>query len=148
MTARPLILALLLAAACAPQAAFDEAPPEPPAPTAPPALPAVPLAVLAVPAPEAEPSVPPPPPPPVTLVELQSLTRSAVAALLGAPDLFREEPGSEVLLYSRPACALHLILYPPEGGGAPQVAYAETIPAVPETEGDRVCLADLLTRAP
>jgi hypothetical protein len=83
----------------------------------------------------------------VTLVELQSLTRSRVAALLGAPDLFREEPGAEVLLYSRPACALHLILYPPAGGGTPEVAYAETIPAAAESEGDRACLDDLLARA-
>ena len=153
MTARPLSLALLLIAACAPQTAL-EVPPELKAPTVASAAPVAPPAVAVAPSPEAAPPVsppslspPPPPPPPVTLVELQSLTRSRVAALLGAPDLFREEPGAEVLLYSQPACALHLILYPPAGGGTPEVAYAETIPAAAESESERACLDELLARA-
>ncbi|MDA0653963.1 MAG: hypothetical protein O3C09_01010, partial [Proteobacteria bacterium] len=73
-------------------------------------------------------------------------TRQGVAALLGEPDLFREEAGAQVLLYSLSACALHVFLYPPTPGAAPLVEHAETIPAAAETDSDRACLRDLLAR--
>jgi hypothetical protein len=126
---------VVLAAACAPLAAV-EAPPAAPDPRAA----AAPDAPAAAPAPAA------PSPPPVELVELQRLTRDGVAALLGDPDLYREEAGAQVLLYSQRACALHLFLYPPAPGATPVVEHLETIPAAPETDSDRACFAALLAR--
>jgi len=133
-----------LAAACAPQAAVEGPPAAPAAPAAP--------AVAAEPALPAGPSAAPParnlPMPPVDLVELERLTREGVAALLGDPDLYREEGAAQVLLYSQSACALHLFLYPPTLGATPVVEHLETIPAAPKTDTDRACLAALLARRP
>ena len=118
--ALPLAAAVLLVAACA----------TPPVPEA--ELPPVPEA----PAPAAEPEVavalPPeePGPPPVPVIEaaaLADLTRVQVAALLGTPNLLREEPGAEVLLYVGESCAVHVFLYEPAAGGARKVAHVEVV---------------------
>ena len=120
--ALPMAAALCLAAACAfqpvPEAALPAVPAEPP----PGAEPEVAVAV-----PPAEPE--PAPTPVLEAVALADLTRLQVAALLGTPNLSREEPGAEVLLYVGESCSVHVFLYEPEAGGARRVAHVEFDPA-------------------
>jgi len=109
-----------------------------PAETAPP-RPAVSAAPVADPAPTK------PVDPVIALLEparLVGLGRSALADLMGTPELLRTEPPGEVWLYKSDACVAHVYLYEEAGPEDYQVHYVETrSQAIPVSSAQ--CLAHL-----
>ncbi len=70
-----------------------------------------------------------PPEPVIATLEaarLVGLGRSALADLMGTPELLRTEPPGEVWLYKSDACVAHIYLYEENGPEDYQVRYVET----------------------
>lgn len=80
-------------------------------------------------APVAAPVTERPPEPVIATLEaarLVGLGRSALADLMGTPELLRTEPPGEVWLYKSDACVAHIYLYEENGPESYQVRYVET----------------------
>ena len=162
MTANRLLRALpviaLTVAGCAPPGAdiILAVPPNPPPAAqverAPEPLPQPQVAVLPPVAPVAPAAPPPTPPPTMELAEFEGLDRFEIMALLGDPDLARDEPTAQVLQYGIRSdgngadCALHLFLYQPQDGGPYRVEHAEVSSANPGNSGRAACITALLVR--
>lgn len=92
--------------------------------------------------PVAKPTAPEPPPtkPQVDPLRLVGLGRSALADLMGTPDILHTEPPGEVWLYKSDACVAHIYLYEEDGPEDYQVSYVET-----QNKGARVSRAECLS---
>jgi len=92
--------------------------------------------------PAAEPTAPEPPRPATTVDPLRLiwLGRSALADLMGTPDILHTEPPGEVWLYKSDACVAHIYLYEESGPEDYQVSYVET-----QNKGARVSRAECLS---
>ena len=95
--------------------------------------------------PAAAPAPAKPPEPAIAALEparLVGLGRSALADLLGTPELLRTEPPGEVWLYKSAACVAHIYLYEEGGPEDYQVRYVETRSQVAPVSSAQ-CLAHL-----
>ena len=99
--------------------------------------------------PEPEPAPPPPPPPPtMELAEFLDLTSSEIVALLGNPDLLRDEPGVSAWQFvNGDDCVLHVFLYALSPNSSFfTVEHAEVLPEDASPARVAACVTALLVR--
>lgn len=106
MTRAAAVFALLLLAACGPEASV-EAPPQPVAPAAP--VEAAPVEPLPEPEPEPEPII-------VDFARIEGQTPADVLAYLGSPTLVRRDDNVQVMIFEADSCVLEVVFYEPDSG--------------------------------